>query len=89
MSLEHVADVVELRTPPPSLWLALPRKLLQRFVEGSTPRRCEHRSLGGAWRGSEEHQILVPVGGAGNERWVGAEVLLMTCFPSLLLTLLP
>jgi hypothetical protein len=77
---------VEVGLNPTSKLVACPSPQ-KRFVEGSTPRRWEHRALGGAWRGHEKHQMLVlmwmPLEGQGHERWVGAEVLLMTFFPSL------
>ena len=103
MTLEHVVVFtgrgclrLPSRTPPPSLWLTFPRKPPRKSAE--VRKRINAASvrtaiLGGTWRGRDEHQkvvfFVVPVGGAGHERWVGAEVLLMTCFPSLLLTLLP
>lgn len=96
MTLEHVVVFpgrgclrLPSRTPPPSLWLALPRKPPRKSAE--VRERINAASvrtaiLGGTWRGRDEHQkvvfFVVPVGRAGHERWVGAEVLLMTCFPS-------
>jgi hypothetical protein len=104
MTLEHVVMFtgrgwlrLPSRTPPPSLWLALPRKPSRKSAE--VRKRINAASvrtaiLGGTWRGCDEHQMVVffvvPDGGAGHERWVGAGVLLMTCFPFLLLlTVLP
>ena len=91
----EVAYGCHLLLPPPlSLWLVLPRKPPRKSAE-EVRRRIDAESvrtaiLGGTWRGRrEEHQkvvvFVVPIRGVGHERWVGAEILLMTCFPSLVL----
>lgn len=99
LTLEHLVVLLTCRRgclrlpsipPPPSLWLALPRKPPRKSAE--VRKRINAASvrtaiLGGTWRGCQELQMVVffvvPVGGEGHERCVGAEVLLTTCFPSL------